>query len=171
MDYALSDQDISRLLKGKAKIIRYGELKHFTSVDELLKPYNRVFILYEAKKGVGHWTLLHKLDKSNLEMFDSYGLGIDDELDYLPAGYRQQSDQARAHLSQLLGHSNYTIHYNDHKLQDLKRGVSTCGRWCVARCINNKCTIDDFARRVKDACEEKGVTPDELVCELVRVGK
>ena len=169
MDYALSNDDITKLLKGKVKILRYQDLKNFKTVDELLQPYNKVFILYESKKGFGHWTVLHKLNSKNLEMFDSYGLKIDEELDHIPKAYRKESNQIRAYLSQLLGNSKYTIHYNDHQLQKLQPGISTCGRWCIARCVNNKCSIDEFYRKIQDACQRSGKTADELVCELVKI--
>ena len=86
-------------------------------------------------------------------MFDSYGLKIVEELDHIPKAYRKESTQIRAYLSQieLLGNSKYTIHYNDHQFQKLQPGISTCGRWCVARCVNNKCSIDEFYRKIQDA--------------------
>lgn len=169
MDYALSSDDITKLFKGKVKIVRYRDLKHFATVDVLLKPYNKVFILYESKNGFGHWTVLHKLNSKNLEMFDSYGLKIDEELDQIPKAYRKESNQIRAYLSKLLGDSKYTIHYNDHQFQDLKRGISTCGRWCVARCVNNDCSIDEFYRKIRGVCDASGINPDELVCDIVKI--
>lgn len=169
MDYALSDEDITGLLDGKATVMRYGDLQHFDSVDALLKPHGRVFILYESKPGYGHWTVLHRLGPRDVELFDSYGLPIDDELKFIPQKYRKHSAQARAHLSQLLGHSPYRVHYNNHHLQAVKKGINTCGRWCVARCVNNDMDIDTFYEKIMERCRTEGMKPDEVVCDLVSI--
>jgi hypothetical protein len=169
MNHALSNSEISKLFNGRVSILRYKDLAYFPTIDKLLSPFNKVFILYESKPGYGHWTLLHKLNKGNVEMFDSYGMKIDGELDYIPREYREESTQAKAYLSRLLANSKYTIHYNDHPLQDTKKGISTCGRWCVLRAINKQMSIDTFANKVKEESNAKGISPDELVCELVRI--
>lgn len=169
MDYALSNDDITRLLKGRVKIVRYRDISKYNSIDQLLSPYNRVFILYEAHDGYGHWTLLHRIRKGHIELFDSYGLKIDDELDYIPASYKRQSNQTKAHLSKLLANSSETVHYNDFPLQATKKGISTCGRWCVARAVNGKLPIDRFNELIMQQCEKEKITPDALVCQLVQV--
>lgn len=167
MERALSGDEIATLLGGRVKIIRYRDLKKMRNLDDLLEPHGRVVILYESKDGYGHWTLVHRRGRNVVEMFDSYGLPIDDELDFLPESYRRKSDQLKAHLSQLLGHSPYRIEYNDHPLQSARPGVATCGRWCVLRALNANLGIDRFAKQVKQ--EAGGDSLDSLVCRLVNL--
>ena len=169
LHYALSNSDIEGLLDGKVKIVRYRDLRKYTCIDLLLQPYDKVFILYENRDGYGHWTLLHKLNNRNIELFDSYGLHVDDELDYISKSYRKQSDQFKAHLSHLLIDSPYRIHYNDTPLQEAMKGVSTCGRWCVARAVNNSMSIEKFCSLIKQESKRLHLTYDDLVCALVKL--
>jgi len=169
LHYALSNSDIEQLLDGKVKILRYRDLRRYSTIDQLLQPFGKVFILYENRDGYGHWTLLHKLNSRNIELFDSYGLRIDDELDYINKAYRKQSDQLKAHLSHLLIDSPYRIHYNDTPLQQAKKGISTCGRWCVARAVNSNMSIDKFCSLIRQESKRLQLTNDDLVCALVKL--
>ena len=165
LKYALSSEDIEELLKGKVKILRYRDLVDFATLDDLLKPFGRVFILFESRKGYGHWTLLHRRNKKEVEFFDSYGMIPSDELDYIPRKYRAESNQLREHLTYLLLNSKGKLAYNDHLFQG--DGASTCGRWCVLRAINKAMNIDQFYRTVEKDAKSRGLTLDELVTSLV----
>lgn len=169
MNRALSGEEIEDLLDHQVKVISYDEISQYKNIDDLLKPYGRVVILYMSKPQYGHWTLLHKLKGNNIEMFDSYGLVPDDELKFVDKNFRKQSNQLREHLSHLFLNTKYKIHYNDHKLQSLKGGVSTCGRWTCLRALNSNMSIDKFANIVKKEAKEQNITPDELVCEYIQI--
>lgn len=169
MDRPLSGEDILHLLDGKIKILRYRDLDNSATLDALLAPHGKVAILIESKPGFGHWILLQKLRHNNVEMFDSYGLCVDDELDYLDPQFRKQSNQLKKHLTQLMIQPKYRIHYNEYPLQDLKAGISTCGRWCVCRALNDGMSIDKFAHEIRRMAKKRKLRPDELVCELVSV--
>ena len=99
LDYALSQDDIITLLKGKVKVITYKELSQYKNIEEALKIYGRLVLLFESRNNYGHWTLLHRLKgkKNEVEMFDSYGLFPDEELDYIPKDFKKQSTQANAY--------------------------------------------------------------------------
>ncbi len=43
----LSNTDILKLINNNAKIVLYEDLYHCNNIDELLKPYNACFILYQ----------------------------------------------------------------------------------------------------------------------------
>ena len=159
----VSGEALLALVGGKGKVVRYRDLADVGSVDELLGPHGRVFILYESQPGYGHWTVLLRRGKNSVELFDSYGLPVDDELDFLPVRFRQETGQARAHLSQLLGHSPYRIEYNNHRLQSTRPGIATCGKWCALRALNSRMGVDAFARRVRAECRRRKLSPDELV--------
>ena len=169
MNTSLSGDEILQLLDGNIKILRYRDLDRNQSLDDLLAPFGRVAILIESKPNVGHWTLLHKLKGKNVEFFDSYGLCVDDELDYVNPEFRKASNQFKKHLTKLMIQPKYKIHYNDYPLQALKEGASTCGRWCVCRAINNDMSIDKFHKQIKAMAKNHNLTKDELVCELVKI--
>jgi len=165
--YALSNDDINRIMKGRVKVMTYGQLTEFNTVDELLAPHGQVVILYESREGYGHWTCLFKRNAKEIEFFDSYGYVPDDELKMIPKEFRQQSNQCRAHLSHLMADSHYAIHYNDHPFQSSKPGISTCGKWCCFRMLNKKSDVDSFWNMVNTQCKEKKCTRDELVCQYI----
>ena len=72
LSYALSSSDIMQKMRGKCKIIQYGDLVNYNSIDELFGDDKYVFILYCTRPNVGHWTVLIKLDDHNIEFFDPY---------------------------------------------------------------------------------------------------
>lgn len=167
MNRALTGEEIKQLLGGHIKVLRYRDVDDYNTLDELLAPYGKVAILIESKPGFGHWVLVQKLKGKRVEMFDSYGLCVDDELDYIDPEFRRQSNQLKRHLTELMVQRKYQIHYNDHPLQALKQGVSTCGRWVTLRAANADMNIDAFARKVRREAKQAKMTPDELVCKLV----
>lgn len=142
MDYPLSKKDIERYFGGKIKVILYDELKNYKTVHDLLKPYNRVCILYYWKKFSGHWVCCFLNKNNRVEIFDSFGSFPDDTLKQINMNFRKDTNQDFKHLTQILYNGNNSIEYNDKKLQDAK--ASTCGRWCIYRMKRNDLSIEQF---------------------------
>lgn len=147
----LSDTDMMHLMEGEANIITYSDLHKFTTVDELLHPYDVCFILYTSQPHYGHWTLLIKRkndeDKIECEFFDSYGLFPDTELNLIPEPYRTESNQDKPLLSQLLYDCDYELYYNEMQLQSsTDPGTSSCGRWCCIRAKLKDMDLKDFQK-------------------------
>ena len=167
MNYSLSGQDIMKLMKDKTKIISYKEINKFKSIDELLYPFNSVFILYESKKNSGHWTVLFKLHKKEIEFFDSYGLNIDDELKFINKEFRKNSNQLKTLLTRLLlkDFNKYIIHYNNYQFQKFNSNIATCGRWCIFRLLNKKLYINEFYNKICNIQLDK----DYLVCQFIEI--
>jgi hypothetical protein len=71
--YALSEDDI-RKLAGNVPIMRYPELKKFSTPDEMFNGKKAVVLLFLTENNDnGHWlTVLNHPDK--IEVFDSYGV-------------------------------------------------------------------------------------------------
>jgi hypothetical protein len=166
---ALTGEEVSELLDDQVKIITYKDIAYYDTINDLLKPYGRVIVLYENRPGNGHWVLIHRLNKKNIEVFDSYGLGIDDELDYIDDSFRKNSNQLKAHLSKLLAECPEKVHYNDKQFQRLGPDVRTCGRWCVFRALNNRMSVNQFYKAVMKECKADKITPDELCCSYVKL--
>lgn len=146
---ALSSTDILQLLNHQTRIVLYPELYNYQSIEQLLQPYGS-FVLLILTKGpaYGHWVCV--LDRPDgIEFFDPYGIIPDREFEWLTARKRRELHQPTNRLSLLLYRSQKQgtpINYNDTRLQRMKEGISTCGRWCVMRILNQDLPIDDFAR-------------------------
>ena len=78
------------------------------------------------------------------------------------------SNQLHKTLSTLLKDSPYRIHYNDHQMQALKNGISTCGKHCVVRCFNSDKNIDEYFRAVKYNSKKDKISMDELIYRLYK---
>ena len=125
----LSGADIERITDGKCRIIAYEDLSGFLNIDQLLQPHNAVIILYQTKKNYGHWVSILKYD-NNIEFFDPYGFGVDEELEIIEHLHIRNE---KPHLTELLNSSNYNIIVNNKKLQKFAEHINTCGRWCSLR--------------------------------------
>jgi hypothetical protein len=144
------------------RILVYNELAGVASLDALLGPKGRAVILYEVRPGYGHWTCVFRLRPDAVECFDSLGIIPDNELNWVPAGYRKRSGQDKPHLTRLLEGSGYQVHYNNHRLQKNVDGVATCGRHCIVRMGNSHLDIDRYAEQLRAMGN-----PDEVVCAFV----
>ena len=165
---ALSNKDVLKLLDNKAKVVLYPELHKFHTIDELLHPYDAVFLLYELKPQYGHWTCLFKRGKE-VEFFNSYG-GIPDEtLKKIPNTYKSESHQNFPYLVNLLYNSPYEIHYNEYDFQKHSPDVKTCGRWAALRLLMKDFTIDEFKHVIDLLKDYLSVSADKVVTILTTI--
>ena len=74
----------------------------------------------------GHYCALMKLG-NKLCFYDSYGEFPTDQLKYITPKYREETDQVKNYLADLLINSPYELHYNPHQHQESKKGINTCG--------------------------------------------
>jgi len=137
--YPISDKDIIKYfgIEGQEAIILYKDLKNYKNIEELL-PTNNSFkiFLIEDKPNSGHWVCLLRYG-DNIEFFDSYGEGIDEEFKYIPKFIKNMLNQNKKYLTYLLANApkKYKIIYNKIPYQELNDGVSTCGKWCILRIL------------------------------------
>lgn len=159
LDYPLSDSDILSLVN--TNIIDYKQLYDVKDIKDILKNGSCI-ILYETSPHVGHWTCL-KENGDTIYFFDSYGLLIDDEFNFISKAFIKNNyynDKTR--LRKLLYYSDYkNIEYNEKQLQSKNGNVSTCGRYCVLFAKYNN-TLDEFVEILSSQRE----SPDEIVLKL-----
>lgn len=144
----LSDDQLLKLINGKANIVLYGEIENFKNIDDLLYPYDACIILYvfQDKPNIfGHWCLIHKR-KKEIEYFDSYGKEIDYPLSEIKDVINKNNNQDYKHLSKLLIESPYRIQYNDHKFQELNPNIKTCGRYVALRLLLKDLSLKKFEK-------------------------
>ena len=157
-----SGSEIVEALDGAVKIVKYPSIHQYQSIDELLRPYGRVVILYETEERYGHWCCLF-LKNDVLEFFDPYGYKIDEQLKFIDESYKKTSNQNYPFLARLMFNSPYRLAYNDVQLQSEKKDVSSCGRHVTMRLIMSDVPIKLY----QDIMKSKGSsTPDERVTEL-----
>ncbi len=165
LGYSLGDDDIEKLLLDKVKIISNTELHSFSgTLDELLEPYGYFILLYESKKGYGHWIAVIKRKPDLVEVFDSYGtFKPDEELDNINVSFKRQSKQDYPYLRRLLYDSGYRVEYNNYPLQSEDPEVATCGRYAVTRILLRDLSLKEYVASLRGI---KGMSPDDVVTYL-----
>ena len=53
---ALSDLEVLKIVKNKARVMLYNELSKYKTLDEALGKHGAIFLLYENQTQFGHWT-------------------------------------------------------------------------------------------------------------------
>jgi hypothetical protein len=155
---SLSDKEITR--RSGMPCYLYRELEERIELPSL--PF---CLLYEMAPNRGHWCLVHRTVDTNgapcIEMFDSYGIFPDNELNWVTPDFKKVSGQQHTHLLRLLMNSEQNIAYNNVCLQGPK--TSTCGRWCIFRQKNHKISAERFASEVKKNACDHDISMDEYV--------
>lgn len=139
----LSDVDMRNLMDGHCNVVLYSDLHNMNSIDEVLGPYNCCMLLWQWVPGYGHWCCLSK-HGDEVEYFDPYGYPCWHWIDHIPEGFREESHQDYSYLGDLLVESPYELSYNQYDFQGKGRGISTCGRWSVARGLLKDMSLDEF---------------------------
>ena len=166
MDISKSLSGIDILSKVKCNLIQYKDVNKYKSIEELLGPTKKCVILYHTKKDYGHWTCIYEYN-GTIFFFDSYGFIPDDELKFLHKDLKAELNSNHRYLTQLLYNSNKPVEYNEYQLQERKKNVNTCGRWCIERLKYPEISVNDFYKIFKDASKHLNI--DELICYLVKI--
>lgn len=147
----LSNFDIERLVEGKASIVLYRNIHKAGQIEELFQGQNACVILYESSPRNGHWvclTIRHRAanKKPELEFFDPYGGFPDTQLQHIPKEFAKESFQDVPYLTTLLydADDRFALSYNEFQFQELKSGISDCGRWVSVRILLKDLTLKQF---------------------------
>ena len=142
----LSDEDIITITRNQTTIMTYEELHKVRHIDELFQSGNvAVTILYQTQTQTeGHWVALIKKGPTSLYFFDSYGLKVDDELQYSAFNLRLHNGVATPHLTTLIHQANYTLTQNTHRYQRWFKDVNSCGRWVAVRVLYHNLSDEQF---------------------------
>ncbi len=133
----VTSEDIDRYLDdGSSKLLKYSELEQYRTVEELLpRDVDYRIILIEQNPNSGHFVCILRYAKT-IEWFDSYGIKPDGELNFISKVKNKLLGQDVKYLSILLNDAKsrgWNVIWNKKKLQQLKDGINTCGRWCLLR--------------------------------------
>ena len=149
LKHPLSDTDILNICNHEANLVLNSQIKKYSTIEDLVRPYNACIILYDKKdKSPGHWSCITK-SNDIYEFFCPYGFKPDYVLKYLGGN---------SYLTELIKRSELPVIYNSYKLQKETKNVNTCGRYVGMRVllkdvnldkfvdmlVNNKCYDSDF---------------------------
>jgi len=168
VDKPMSMDELKRILRGRANVYTYPEIKRFKTIDELLNPYGSAVILYLTSSNYGHYTCINKIKPDEIEFFDSYSIFPDKELNTITKQERIQLDQSTNHISKLMKESQYKLSYNHHKFQSKNTNVSTCGKHCIMRIYFKHLSLRKFNGMMRKKMKETKLKPDEIVSIFVK---
>ena len=162
IEYPLSDDDIRRVLGNDIKIMTYPELEDMPSIDDCFDRKGRCILLFLTESETsGHWCCMMKKNGS-IYFWDPYGDEPEEQKDGVPKSRLEQLDMEEPYLTRLLRACGKPVYYNSHQYQKDRRGVNTCGRWCIARLLYAPKSEEYF----RNVVSKSKLPPDEFVAGL-----
>ncbi len=159
---SLSGEDILKFVDYKSNLLEYSKLIEYDDIEDVLGKHGCCILLYQTKENYGHWVVFFKFSPDTIIFFDSYGFCPDCELQLINKKIKDQSNQNYPYLSDLFKKSKYNISFNKSELQDLKKNINTCGKWCGIRILFRKLNNKDFA----DCFKVSNYSPDDIISKL-----
>ena len=127
--YALSGDDIKKILGRDVKIIKYPE---FGNMDSIFSAFinNECVIFFETvSQMVGHWEcMFYNPTIKTIQFFDSYGLAPDNAEKYLRQNTRVTLKENKPSLTALLNKAqdlNYYCIFSNFKYQEMVGDIET----------------------------------------------
>ena len=131
--YSFSGDDIQKLTDNKYDIFRYHDLSKYDSIEQVLGNNKGAIILFQNESASsGHWVGIYT-EGDTLFYMDSYGLDIDEDLQYSQYNLRIHGGQKVPHLTHLIEKSNYKVKTNPYKFQTFRTETNTCGRYVALK--------------------------------------
>jgi hypothetical protein len=160
--YALSDDDIRRLLGSDIKITSYPDLEKVQHINEIFDRKGRAVLFFpQQSKLQGHWSCLVKNGRE-IEFFDPYGEAPEDQKEGLSGGDLERLGMTQPLLANLLLNSGSRIYFNKVQIQELNNDVQTCGRHVVARLMYYKFPVNKYRQIIS----KSGLSPDEYAVQM-----
>lgn len=139
VNYPLSGLEM-RDLNMDANLIKYTDLYKYTDINDLFKDKDKLIILYlVTSESSGHWICLFK-NKDGFNFFDSYGLDIDDEQNFITHSKLIELNEQFKYLTKML--KDYKVVYNNVIFQNHK--TETCGCHVTFRLNNSHLNLIEY---------------------------
>lgn len=173
----ISDSDLVRYLGNDVnnKVVKYADLSNYKTINELLPKLNDYrIILIESQENSGHWVCLLKYkidDKPIIEYFNSYGMKMGTDLNFISAIMNRLLGQGKNDLDNLLdtAKDDVEIIYNKKRFQSNNQKVNTCGRWVLLRIIMFKhygMNLYEFIKFIDELKQKYNMETDIVVASL-----
>lgn len=166
----VSDDELKNI--GLSNIIKYGDLNRYDNLLDLLPDVGSyVIILIESKYNRGHWTCLVRKSKNIIYYFDSYGKGVDGELEFIAPEERQRLGESEKILTRLISQLPRSIRVISNHIDYQKDSpeVSTCGRhvmFFIMSILKHGLTMEQYHKLISIGVSKTRVNPDHLICML-----
>lgn len=162
--YALSNEDIQKILEPDTKILSYPEFCEMDSIDEAFDSMGRcIFLFLTESETSGHWLAMIKR-KGAIYYFDSYGDRPEAQRKWLTEDRLYALGQSEPCLMNLLKSSGYKVFSNTVDYQKEKKDYNTCGRWTSARLILKDLDDKQFFNLIKSEMKKYNLaSPDDWV--------
>jgi hypothetical protein len=175
VDRALSGDEIVNALggHGSVRIIRYPDLAHIASWDELTDNGHQAAVILFLTDGPksGHWICAFKGGPDGTpHFFDPLGIALDRERMRLPKEQNAELGQTEPLLTRLIRTSKTPVSTSRVDFQEDAPGVNTCGRWCIKRILESDMTNAEFSAMVKQKVKESGLLSDAWIATQVGPG-
>lgn len=168
MDRMTSYEEVLKMsAPSKPVFINYIDLAKYKNFDELFDKNGNLILLFIQmdSENSGHYIALIR-KKGIVYILNSYGMEPEKDLDF-------SKFKLYPHLARLILKAKkhgQRVEYNDYKLQKLKSGIATCGRWASIffKYFSDDSfkTLDDFIRIFKFVKNDMDVDLDELIVEI-----
>jgi len=171
--YALSGDDIKKILGRDVKIMKYPEFGNIDSIFEAFDNKNSCIIFFETvSQTVGHWEcIFYNPNIKTIEFFDSYGLAPDSAEKYLRQNTRITLKENKPYLTMLLNKAqdlNYNCIYSTFKYQEMIGDIETCGKWSSIRIKNMNMNDDEFYNYITSVKTQNNLpTYDDTISFIV----
>ena len=160
--YALSDEDIRKILGEDIKILTYADLAKVDNINEIFDRKGRCILLYlTMSESSGHWVCLLR-KPTYIEYFDPYGEVPNEPLETLNPIKRYAFGESKPYLTNLMKESGSAVIYNTFPFQKDRADVNTCGRHSVVRCLYAPYSLEQY----KKVIDMSGMSPDNFVSAL-----
>lgn len=165
---SLSTKDLMKALPN-TKIWAYGQLKKVNELDDLFGKDGSCILLYESKQDYGHWIAMIQRNDKSVEVFDSYGIKPDNQLNYINSYWKIKLGQNYPKLTKLLIDSpNKKFIYNQYRLQKMNKNINTCGRYCITRIRLKELSLDAFVTLLREFAKKLKCTVDDIVTIMTK---
>lgn len=169
----MDDGELYASLPRGVKVLRYADLKKYSSVDQMLpRARDAAVVLYEQQPKNGHWCALAK-NENGLFFFDPYGEMPDKQLEYSKFSRSRVLGSGDKSISALIATSRQPnrVFYNPYDYQMESPNVNTCGRHCVnfIRCIMDGGTLDSYYDEMAREKRKTGQNADQIVTKEVPI--
>jgi hypothetical protein len=167
--YALSNEDINKILNPDTKIFTYPKFCEMEHIDEAFDELGRcIFLFLTESESSGHWLSMFKTKENVIHYFDPYGEKPEAQRKWLSQAQLEALGEGEPCLMNLLKESGYKVYSNAVPYQKNKEDINTCGKWCVARLICKDFNDKEYFNLVKKEMKDTGAkTPDDWVSMFI----
>lgn len=168
MDKALSTLDILNIVGEPFYVLQANFIEKIKDINKVFIN-NKCLIIYHnidefGNNKIGHWCCMKKINDNRIDFLDPYGDFIDSQQAIIKPQNGKFFSIRKMLYKWVFQNKNNVVHYNDKQIQEFKKNVNTCGRYC-ALFMKYDVNVEDFID-VLSHYKNAGYNIDQLVTLL-----